>query len=287
MKPNESWNDEALRSLMESLPMSPNTPENLRSKLIDLAASPAARHRAVRRPLFVLATGAVTVMVAVALVTSLPATAKSWEGIKKAAQAIRSMDLTVTDSETGVIRTRAHVDSEVISVQLREGDALYVNDHMLRTFDKSANLVFDVTLSKNGKQVDLRGMVLKELSMANILNQYEAEYGRENIMVGEVRESKGSKVYDVVLRDGKTPAYGNLVVDAATDLPISIQVFVPRDGKITKVMEMSTRFNQVLKVVPPFPKGAKHESIEIGKFIEKNGGVLPKLNFSVRRLFHG
>lgn len=292
MNPNEPLDDQALRTLMESLPMSANAPENLKNKLVDLAASSAPTRRAARRPILALALSAATIVTAIAVITSIPtpAAAKSWEGVKRAVESVQKMELIVTDPRTNQIRSQTRVDPSSIYVKLWEGDELYVTDRLVRTFDKSDNLMLDVVMPENGAEPDIRKQVLKELSMSTILAQYEEKYGTRYIKIGPIHDQQGRQVYDVTLREPNSVGYGNLVIDATSNLPIYLEAFEPQDGKPVKTLEMSARFNDGATSPgqgPVLPKGARHETIPVSKVIEQNHGEMPKLNFSFRRLLRG
>jgi hypothetical protein len=287
MNPDEHGHDEAIRSLMENLPMSNTAPESLKARLLDLGEPRRRPQRRFAGALVALAASMTTVVAAVVFITSVPASAKSWDGIKRAAASIRAMDLTVTDARSNEIKSRVHLDPTSIQVQLSTGDYMIVSDGLVRTFDKSDNLVFDVILPGNGQGPDVRSLVLQELSMSSILAQYEREYGTKNMSIGAVHDWQDRRVYDVTLRDPNSPARGNLVVDAESDLPIFLEVFESQNGIVGKTMEMTARFNDEAASAilgTELRKGARHETIAVEKLMEKNGGKLPRLNFSFKRL---
>lgn len=289
MNPNDSLDDLALSALMESLPMSKTTPDNLKSKLIDLAATSVPVRRAARRPILAIALSAATLVAAIAIVTSVPATAKSWGGIMSAVHKVQRMELVVSDPRTNQVRNVARMDEKSIYVHLSEGDAMYVTDRLVRTYDKSDNLVMDVVMPEKGPHPDVRADVWKELSMSTILAQYEEKYGTRYMEIGPVHESKGRRIYEVTLREPNSLSYGKLVVDATTDLPISVEAFEPENGRAVKKLEMSARFNELATRPSPIvpPPGSRLETVPVEKLIEKNHGEMPKLNFSFRRLLAG
>jgi hypothetical protein len=285
MNPNDRFDEEqAILALLENLPMSKFTPEELKDKLIDLAGSPAPRHRNVRRPFFAVAFGGAMVVAAIALMTSLPATAKSWELIKKAVQGVTRMEMTVRDlGEKNEIVHIAFAPGTIL-VQPEGEEQVFISNGVVQVYDKEKNVVQEITLPMGNMIPDIGKEVLGAMSMSKMLADYEREYGKQNIHVGQIRNLQGRKVYDVVLTNPKEGGHANLTVDAETDLPTFIEAFENRKGQVVKVTEIVAKYNDAVDVsaiTPNFPPDAKHEKIDVSQMMgdEKGKNPPPGLHF--------
>lgn len=276
MKSNEPMDEQAIQALMENLPMSKFAPEELKERIVEMAASPAPRHRRVRRPFLAFAMGGATIVAAIALMTSLPATAKSWEGIVKAVQSVDRMEMVVKELEEGQGEVvRIGFAPGTILVQPEEGEIVYVSGGVVQIYDKAENTVREFPMPAGNMIPDIGKTVMAEMSMSKMLGQYEKEYGKENIKIGPIRTWQGRRVYDAAMKDPKDGGHANLVIDAATNLPIQIDAFELRNGKIVKTAEISARYNEAVDpsaIKPKFPEGAKFEKFDIQKMIEQSGG---------------
>lgn len=280
MRTQNPFDDRELQGLMENLPMSKFTPEELKEKLYDMAASPAPQRRAVRRPAIAFAFGGALVAVAVAVMVSMPATAKSWDGIKKAVQAVTRMEMSIRDYE-GKGNTRIAFGEGTILVQPDDGQIVYVSKEKVQIYEKSENVVREFPMPLIEMIPDISREVLGEMSMSKMLQEYEKEYGQENIKLGAFRQLNGRRVYDAVLSDPKNNERALLTIDAETDLPVYIESY--KAGK--KTSEIVARYNGAVSpdaLTPKFPAGARFEKFDISKMIEegkKGGGPPPSFDF--------
>jgi hypothetical protein len=216
--------------------------------------------------------------------TAVPSSAKSWDAIKTAVQAIQRMELTVTDLKEGEQISKVQINADSIYVRLPDGEFMYLTAGVVRTYDRSDNLALDVLIPRAEMAAEVRADVLKELSMSRLLADYEAAYGKGNIWIGASRLWNGRRVYDVTLTDPETLHFGKLVVDVATDFPVLLEAYEVENGKPVKRIEIAARYNAPASAEPELPKGARHETINLNDMIEKNGGKIPRLNFKFNRL---
>ena len=276
MRTHEPFEDGDLQALMENLPMSKSTPENLKAKLYDMAASPAPRRRAVRRPALAFAFGGALVAVAVAVMISLPATAKSWSLIKQAVQRVETMEMQIRELDGTSGTTRIGFAPGTILVQPDSGEIVYISQGTVQIYDKSENVVREFPMPMAEMIPDIKNEVLREISMSKMLQEYEQEYGRQNMKIGPFRNLDGRRVYDVALNNPKESEHAVLVVDADTDLPVLIEAY--KAGR--KTTEIRARYNGAVpadSLKPKFPAGAKFEKFDISKLMEegKKGGSPP------------
>ena len=276
MRTQEPFEDGDLQALMENLPMSKFTPEDLKEKLYDIAASPAPRRRAVRRPALAFAFGGALVAVAVAVMVSLPATAKSWSLIKQAVQRVETMEMLIREMDGTSGTTRIGFAPGTILVQPEDGEIVYVSRGIVQIYDKSENVVREFSGPMLDMIPDVKDEVLGAISMSKMLQDYEKEYGRQSIKIGPFRMLDGRRVYDVALNNPKENENALLVVDADTDLPVLIEGF--KAGK--KTTDIRARYNGAVpaeSLKPKFPAGARFEKFDISKMIEegKKGGTPP------------
>jgi len=284
MKPNEPLDDAAIQALLENLPMSQETPENLKARLIDLAASPTPRHRAVRRPVFAFAFAGALTVAAVAVFLSIPATAKSWSMVKQAVEGVRTMQMEIRELDKEKPETtRIAFGPGIVLVEPQGGEIVYVNNGTVQIYEPGENVVREFPMPQ-GILPDVAKEVMGEISMKKILADNEREFGKQNIKVGPIRNERGRQVYDVTFtkpanqqKDDDGDDLVNMVADAATDLPISIEVFKRIGGQLRKTTEIVARYNDALdgnSLKPKFPPNVKIEKFDISKFLDGKGGPL-------------
>lgn len=283
MRTHEPFDEQAIQALMENLPMSKFAPEDLKNRLLDLAASPEPRHRAVRRPMFAMAFASALVVTAIAAVlVSMPtkAAAKSWEGIRKAVQSITSMEMDIKEFEKGKLNhTVVAFGQGTVLVQPDDGEIVFIKNGVVQVYDKDENTVQEITLPAGTELPDVPGIVLNELSMKKMLAQYEQEYGKANIKIGPLRTWQGRQVYDATMQKPDGSSRANIVADAATDRPIFIEAYNEEGGKWVKDSEITARYNVPLDLKPKWPAGAKFEKLDVSKMIKDAGGTPPPLEF--------
>ncbi len=288
MKPNESFDDAGIQALLENLPMSKESPESLRHKLSNIASSPLPRHRAVRRPVYAVAFAGVLTVAAVAMFMSLPATAKSWTLVKQAVQGVKTMKLEIRDLESNPpTSTRVAFGPGVILVQPDGGEIVYVANGTVQIYEPGENVVREFPMPA-GMLPDIAKEVVGEISMSKILAEHEREFGKENIKIGPFRMEGGRRVYDVVFTKPESDSHGdgddrvNVVADAETDLPISIETFRLVNGQLKRSNQIVARYNDAVtadNLKPAFPAGAKFEKFDISKFMDGKGDP-PKIEWN-------
>lgn len=279
MRTQRPFDEQAIQALMENLPMSKFAPEDLKNRLFDLATSPEPRHRAVRRPIFAMAFAsalAVTAIAAVLISMPTKAVAKSWEGIRKAAQSITSMEMDIKEFENGKTNhTVVAFGPDVVLVQPDDGEIVYIKNGVVQVYDKDENTVQEITLPGGTELPDVPGIVLNELSMKKILAQYEQEYGKANIKIGPLRTWQDRQVYDAAMTKPDGSSRANIVADAATDRPLFIEAYNQEGGKWVKDSEITARYNGPINLKPNWPAGAKFQKLDVGKMIKDAGGTPP------------
>lgn len=288
MKTHEPFDEQAIQALMESLPMSKQTPESLRSKLIDLASSPQPRHRAVRRPVIAFAFAGALAVAAMALMISLPssAAAKSWAGIRKAVQSVRTMQMLIKEfdgakSET----TKVAFTPDTILVHPNDGEIVFVSGGKVQIFEPEENVVREFPMPSEFPNV--QEIVLKEIAMSTILAEMERENGKENIKIGPIRTWQGRRVYDANFQKPDKSERGTIIVDAATDLPIFIETFKLLNGNWNKASEITAHYNAAVdakSLRPNWPAGARFEKFDLSKELQKagdSGQRPPDLDFEI------
>ena len=160
-----------------------------------------------------------------------PATseAKTWDMVTDAYQDIRSMLIQI-DMQEGD-------ESHSITVAMKGGSwRVAMSDEFDISFSRGELLMYKPG-SNTAIVVDMTGfpipiepsMIVKEivsqLSVANLLKEAEAEIGKENIRISQVYTAdNGQRRYDVEVRDPRNGSHAFFVIDADTDLPVSVEV---------------------------------------------------------------
>lgn len=280
MNSNRPFDDQAIQALLENLPMSERTPESLRTKLADLAASPQPRHRAVRRPVVAMAFAGALTVAAVAVFLSIPATAKSWSLVKQAVQRVKTMQMEIRELDRAKPEwTRVAFGDRLVLVESPEGTIVYVSNGTVQIYEPKENVVREFPMPE-GIMPEIMGQVVGEISMTKILAEHEREFGKENIKIGPSRMWQGRRVFDVTFTKPEGAASNdgddrvNIVADEATDLPILIEVFKKENGNLKKTNEIVARYNDAVtpeNLRPNFPPGVKFEKFDISKIMDGKG----------------
>lgn len=283
MKTQEPFDDLAIQALLENLPMSKLTPESLKTKLIDLAASSQPSHRAIRRPVFAFAfAGALAVAAVAAVMMSMPTTvsAKTWAGIKKAVQGVQTMEMLIKEMDGPKPEsTRIAFAPGTVLVQPDSGEIVYISGGKVQIYEPGEKVVREFPMPV--EMPNVKDMVLKELAMSKILAEMEKENGKQNIKIGPQRAWQGRQVYDATFIKPDKQEKGTIIVDSATDLPIFIETFKQVNGAWKKASEITAHYNAAVgskSLQPQWPAGVKFEKFDISKEIAegfRQGGTPP------------
>jgi hypothetical protein len=106
----------------------------------------------------------------------------------------------------------------------------------------------------------------RELTVTNILKEGADDIGRNNIRVEQPVNVNGRSVYNVYVTEPNGEGQFHILVDADTDLPISMSV----DGPKGEEMRMSFEFNGEFDssyLQPVLPTGVKFERIDRSKMM--------------------
>ena len=104
-----------------------------------------------------------------------------------------------------------------------------------------------------------------------MLQDYEKQYGKENIHVGPITHRFGKSTYQVDLAKPSEPERVHITVDADTDLPQEIQVEKrSADGNWNADAEISMSFGgpAVNMDTAKFPANAKRVEMDFSKMMQ-------------------
>jgi len=265
---NENWDDEVLfKRAMEELPMSTEMPQELKSKVTDLALDSGRRPRTARRPLMVagLTAGLAALALGVYMMAPKPAMAKSWTLVRQAVDRVNSFQMVVRGGGKDGNVSIACADGKM-RVDSGEGEMVYIDGASIQVYEKKENKVTRIKMAGLGNLgsmlPNVMGEAMSHLSLKEEIAKFEKEFGKDNIRVSAIYNKDGRQVYDVEMHDPKDGGTAALTVDASTDLPIYIHARDPRekDGDV----EISLRYNDRIDIQPNFPAGVKYEDIDLG-----------------------
>lgn len=274
MTPNNRNEEERIQRLMEELPLSMQTPNEFKSKLIDSALDANKKARPVRRPLWVgaMTAGIAAVALGAYFMSPKPAAAKTWSMVRQAVEKVTSFRLTISETVGGKRQEEAVIAFSDQGMMIQaDSEIIYMDGKTMQVYDPKENTV--VRMKVGGFESELqKGMAeglsegLGALSLKDIIADVEKEYGKENIKIGPIRTENGRQVYDVYLRDPKDGTQATLTVDAGSDRPIKILNEEIEHGA-KKLTEIKVEYNGKWDIKPNFPADAKYEDIDLTKMI--------------------
>jgi len=246
--------------------MSSEMPQKLKWKLMDLATETGRkRPSTARRPWVVggLTAGFAALALGAYLLSPKPAMAKSWTLVKQAVEQVRTFQMVVHTGKEKDVRI-ATADGKM-RVDSDDGTIVYMDNGRIQVYDPKQNTVTRVTIpGVNLGQIipEAVGEIASHIDLKQELAKFEKEFGSDNIKISPIYSKDGRQVYDVAMRDPKGKGEALLTVDAATDLPISINANDPseKDGQV----QISLRYNDRLDLEPTFPKNVKYEDVDLG-----------------------
>ncbi len=268
--------EERIQRLMEELPFSMQTPNEVKSKLIDSALESKAKARPVRRPIWVagMTAGIAALALGAYMFAPKPAMSKTWGMVRQAVDKITSFRMMVTSVEGGKRTTDATItlSENGMLINADKGEIVYIDGSAMQIYDPEENTVVRMNLSGFTKEIQQMvkegiGAGLSQLNLKDMVADMEKEYGKENIKIDPIRSENGRDVYDIHMKDPKNGSQTMLTVDAQTDLPIKI-VEKSVDGGASKLEEVSIDYNGTYELKPNFPKDAKYEDFDLGELIK-------------------
>ena len=288
---------EIREALRKSLP-SEEAPERLVRELRVMASQARTQNRRPwwRARLTLACAAAAAVLVVALTMTPAKASAKTFENLVVAAQKVNSFRFSIDSFEDGKRQrlTVAGVDGR-FAMRTDEGAVVQIDSEAIKIYDPEENVVTRfklgfvdmASITKHMQSGVAEG--LKHADLKKMLRDYERQYGKEHIRISSIRRDGGEEVYDVELSAPKESERVRMKVDAATDLPLSIEAEVKgSDGiwRLESVMEM--RFGDQIDPAllrADFPTGAKIVDIDLGelaldalKGLESVGSILEKID---------
>ncbi|MCH7489398.1 MAG: hypothetical protein IID05_01770, partial [Gemmatimonadetes bacterium] len=263
---NDNMND-----IFEQQAQSKEAPRGLRNKVEFLARQPqkAAWFNGGFKWAAAGTAVAAAAIAAVRFMTPATSEAKTWDMVTDAYQDIRTMliRIDIRDSDR----------AESITVAMKGNSwRVSVADRGDFSYSRGELLIYKAG-SDTAQVIDMTGIpfpiepsvvvkeIVSQLSVANLLKHAEDEIGKENIVISQVYTANGRRLYDVEVRDSKSGSHAFFVIDADTDLPVSVEM---RGVEVEGSMHgrMSFQFNGEVDdswLEPVLPTGVKFEYINL------------------------
>jgi len=275
--------EEALAKTLQGLPMSEEMPSNVRAKALNIAVEANRKAQAARRPRTVAwLTAGIAVVAAAAFMMPRPAAAKTWTLVAQAVQKITSvqMDMKVSDTKGENHKVSFAVQGGKMLIDSGEGPVIYMDREAMQVYDPKENTVTKMIMPAMAGQFlpDIAGEMVKSFDLKKEIGEMEKKYGKDHIRVMPIRQGDdGRDVYDVQMTQPDGPAQCFMTVDAASDLPIYIDVKDVKDGKGEGVesMVLNLRYNDRVQIEPNFPANAKVTTMDLGD-MEAQGKAFEK-----------
>ncbi|MBX3119539.1 MAG: hypothetical protein KF784_10775 [Fimbriimonadaceae bacterium] len=276
MIPNDRNEEERIQRLMEELPISMQTPNEFKSKLIDRAVAAKSKPRPVRRPAWVavMTAGIATVALGAYFMSPKPAMGKTWLAVREAIEQITSFKMSVVTTEGGQRKTEAviTVSDEGILIEAEQGEIVYMDGKSMQVYDPKENTVTHLKMmgiESTIKEAVKTGVVegLGAISLKDVIAEMEKDYGKENIKIGPSRTENGRQVFDVFMRNPKNGLQGSITVDEATNKPFRI-ISEELSNGAKVINEITLEYNGRFNLKPTFPKDAKYEEVDFSKLMQ-------------------
>ncbi len=260
-----------MKEIFENQPLSSEAPQGLRNK-VEYAA-----RQTVRKPWIGLSTRWIAVGAAAAAVgffaftTLLPAKAeaKTWDKVASAYENVKGMLIRLNfaggDDQGDILLAYKGKEWRVSIQGGGEGnmDVSYSNGELtLWDGGKTAQLI-NIGMELPFSPEDIVKQISDEVSVSKLLEKGADEIGRENIVVEQPVLVDGRRVYNVFIDGVHGDGRVHIVVDAETDLPISISAQSQRG----EIFEMSFEFNSDFDdslLRPVLPTGVTFQHLDIG-----------------------
>ncbi len=229
---------------------------------------------------FAMVAGTVAVVFATTMIPA-KASAKSFDMVVRAAQRINAFQFSILTDESPKREALTIAGSDGHVYLQTDGDgSMEIGPNGISAYDRKAN---KLTRFKFGNLVDpataaqMAGAVqselaagLKEMDLKKVLEEYRRKYAASGVHVSPVEREDGRDVYHVLLASPSEPERVEMTVDAATDLPETLEVATQEGGRWKRALRMEMRFGARVEsrlLRSPVPAGAKVEEIDLGAMV--------------------
>lgn len=264
-----------LNEIFENQPLSNEAPQGLRNRV-----EIAARQR-VRAPWFAVGSKWVAIGTAAAAMLFFAATslmptkaeAKTWDMVSNAYKEVKGilMRINIRDEDGGSDITIASKGQEwrvaVGESNNKSLDISYSNGELTIWEGGDTAQVMSLGMQLPFSPEEIVKQVANEISISKLLEKSADEIGRENIRVEQPVTVDGRRVYNVYVTNIHGGGKAHMVVDAESDLPLTIE-FTDQDGDSGTInFDFNAEFDDSL-LRPILPSGIKFEHMDIGKMME-------------------
>ncbi|MFI5385101.1 MAG: outer membrane lipoprotein carrier protein LolA [Fimbriimonadales bacterium] len=279
--------DNEFQALMDHAPTSREAPSELKGRLRMMAAGSGARRPSVWASRLALA-GVGAVAIAAFVISMAPSKAWSFQTIVNAVNHANSFQFSVSsnggDGNQGVL---IGIDDGKVRLKAGDGTMMQIDGAKFEIYNAKENSVLEMSL---GGFVDPKMIAekmheglqqgLKEMDINKMLNDFEREYGKDNIQKGPIMHRFGKSTYTVDLQKPGDSEHVHMVVSADNDLPERIEITGGRNQSEDAVIEF--KFGVALDPELAnfqIPANAKRVNLDLGNMIQ-NGikGMGGKIN---------
>lgn len=277
-----------MKNLFDKQPISGEAPQGLRNR-VELAARQKPRRDwfAPRYRWAVAGTGvAAAAFAGVMFLTPSTAEAKTWDMVQQAYEGVRGMliELEFNDSanENGKMIIAGKGNDWRVSFDGIEGggpekmDISYTAGELTIWDGGDTAQVLNLGVQIPFSPEQLMQNLTKELTASHILEENADEIGRDNIRIEQPVWVDGRHVYNVYVDEPNGEGRFHLLVDADTDLPISMNVNGPNGESFRMKFQFNSDFDRSL-LQPVLPSGIKFERMDTNMMGPDGGDFLKGL----------
>lgn len=261
-----------MKNFFDKQPISNEAPQGLRNRVELAARQKPAKSWFAPRYRWAAAGTAVAAATVGAVLFLMPskAEAKTWDMVQQAYQKVRGVLIQMEfsgDGDNGKLTIAGKGDDWRVSVEGMDGgkngkmDISYSGGELTLWEGGDTAQVIDLGINIPFSPEQLMTEMTTELTASNILKEGADDIGRENIRVEQPVFVNGKRVYNVYVNEPHGEGQFHILVDADSDLPISMDVKGPRGES----MRMSFQFNGDFDnsfLQPVLPSGIKFERID-------------------------
>lgn len=271
-----------MKDLFDKQPLSNEAPQGLRNKVEFAARQKPGRQWFGPRTRWAVAGTAVAAAAIGGIMFMTPATAqaKTWDMVTAAYEQVRGVLIQMEftgQGENGSLTIAGkgndwHMTMEGIGNGKSEKvDISYSGGELTMWDGGDTAQVISLGINIPFSPEDVMKGMTEQLSASKIFKEHADEIGRENLRIEQPEWVGNRHVYNVYINEKDGNGQVHILVDADTDLPISMDVSGTEGEEMRMSFQFDGDFDSSL-LYPIIPKGVKIERIDPTKMMDGDGG---------------
>lgn len=271
-----------IKDVFENLPLSSEAPQGLRNRVEFASRQRARKSWFAPRVRWAAAGTAIAAATVAGVFFMAPASAeaKTWDMVTAAYQQVRGVLIQMDFTGQG--------DNGSLTIAGKGNDWRMTMDGFANGKDEQVDVSYsggELTIWDGGDTAQvislginipfspedvMKGMT-EQLSASKIFKEHAEEIGRDNIRIEQPEWVGNRRVYNVYINEPDGDGQVHILVDADSDLPISMLVTGSNGEEMRMSFQFDGDFDSSL-LHPIIPKGVKIERIDPTKMMDGEGG---------------